>query len=79
MGSGVKYMSLVTQIEYKAFSDIQQICHSHNTCETCPFYKPEYTDRPDLKSCLFMRVTPSAWDITKILDTLYNERTIKGV
>lgn len=72
-------MSVVTQIEYKALADIQQICRSHNSCETCPFHRPEYTDRQDLKSCLIMRVTPSSWDITKILDTLYTERTIKGV
>ena len=77
MESGVKYMSVVTQIEYKAFSDLQQICHSHNTCETCPLHKP-VEDRPDLKSCL-MVAPPTQWDITKILDTLYNERTIKGV
>ena len=77
MESGVKYMSVVTQIEYKAFSDLQQICHSHNTCETCPFNKP-VTDKPALSGCI-ISAPPSMWEVTKILYTLYNERTIKGV
>lgn len=64
-------MSVVMQIEYKCLDDIVQICKSHDKCDMCPFHNGKNHCR--------ITVPPSAWNTTKILDTLYTQRTVKGM